>query len=248
MILVGTGANGKSVLHNVVCALFGAENVSSYSLQSLTDKQGYYRAMIVDKLLNFASEISTSMNVTIFKQLVSGEPTEARHIHKSPFILTSIPRFMFNTNMLPRDVEQNEAFYRRFIIVEFKVTIPERERDPDLSKKIISEELPGIFNWVLEGLDRLLKNKSFTSSEQIVETLKEYRQTSDTVSMFLEDENYKIDPNGKLIIKGVYEIYSNYCKLYGYKACSLKTFTERLRSLGIEVARTAEGNIAGLAH
>ena len=74
----------------------------------------------------------------------------------------------------------------------------------------------------------------------------DYKKKSDTVNMFLEDEYYQKDANEKLIVKGVYESYSNYCKLYGYKACSLKSFTERLRSLGVEVTRTADGNVAGL--
>ena len=90
--------------------------------------------------------------------------------------------------------------------------------------------------------------KQFTKSKTISDTIREYKKKSDTVSMFLEDENYRIDATEKLIVKGVYETYSNYCKIYGYKACSLKSFTERLRTLGVEVSRTADGNVAGLVN
>jgi putative DNA primase/helicase len=78
LILYGSGANGKSVFFAVIIALLGRENVSNYSLQSLTNDSGYYRAQLTNKLLNYAPEISPHMNSTIFKQLVSGEPIEAR--------------------------------------------------------------------------------------------------------------------------------------------------------------------------
>lgn len=246
LVLYGSGANGKSVMFSIINALLGSENVSNYSLESLTDANGYYRHKLGLVLLNYSSEISSRMDPTFFKQLVSGEPIQARLPRQAPVIITDYARLMFNTNTLPRDVEQNEAFFRRFIIIPFAVTIPEHRRDPDLAKKIIASELPGIFNWVLEGLRSLLETRQFAFSQTITDTVLEYKKKSDSVTMFLEDENYTADPSEKCIVKGVYESYSNYCKLYGYSACSLKTFTERLRGLGISVSRTSSGNVAGL--
>ena len=246
LVLYGSGANGKSVVFNIINALLGSENVSNYSLESLTDANGYYRHKLGLVLLNYSSEISPRMDTTFFKQLVSGEPIQARLPYKAPITIIDYARLMFNTNTLPRDVEQNEAFFRRFIIIPFAVTIPEHRRDPDLAKKIIASELPGIFNWVLEGLRSLLETRQFAFSQTITDTVLEYKKKSDSVTMFLEDENYTADPSQKCIVKGVYESYSNYCKLYGYSACSLKTFTERLRGLGISVSRTSSGNVAGL--
>jgi len=246
LVLFGSGANGKSVVFSIISALLGSENVSNYSLESLTDANGYYRAKLGLVLLNYSSEISSRMDTTFFKQLVSGEPIQARLPYKEPITISDYARLMFNTNVLPRDVEQNEAFFRRFMIIPFNTTIPEDKRDPDLAKKIIASELPGIFNWVLDGLRSLLETRKFAFSKTIADMVSEYKKKSDTVHMFIEDENYTVDSNGKLFVKGVYESYSNYCRLYGFRSCSLKSFTERLRSLGVEVSRTSEGNIAGL--
>src|SRR5690606_25459960 len=69
LILYGTGANGKSVFFEIVHALLGAENVSSYSLQSLTNDNGYFRAKMANKLVNYASEINGNLEASIFKQL-----------------------------------------------------------------------------------------------------------------------------------------------------------------------------------
>jgi len=119
LVLYGSGANGKSVFFEILMALLGRENVSSYSLKSLTEEKGYFRAKLEDKLLNYSSEISANMDLNVFKQLVSGEPVEARLPCKEPFILEDYAKFIFNANDLPKDVEENEAFFRRFIILKF---------------------------------------------------------------------------------------------------------------------------------
>ena len=162
MLLYGTGANGKSVFYEIVRGLLGEQNTSEYSLQSLLMIMVILRAMIANKLVNYASEINGKLEASIFKQLVSGEPVEARLPYGKPFTLTQYAKLIFNCNELPKDVEQTEAYFRRFLIIPFEVTIPEAEQDKQLAQKIIATELSGVFNWVLQGLKRLLKQKRFT--------------------------------------------------------------------------------------
>jgi putative DNA primase/helicase len=72
LILYGTGANGKSVFFEIVSALLGDQNTCNYSLQSLTDSSGYYRAKLANKLVNYGSEINGRLESSLFKQMVSG--------------------------------------------------------------------------------------------------------------------------------------------------------------------------------
>ena len=87
LLLYGPGSNGKSVYFEIVKALLGNENLSSYSLSSLTNETGYYRAEIANKLVNYASEINGNLEAARFKALVSGEPIEARRPYGQAFIL-----------------------------------------------------------------------------------------------------------------------------------------------------------------
>ena len=243
LILLGDGGNGKSVVFDIVSALLGNENVSNYSLQSLTNDNGYFRASLVDKLVNYSSEISTQMNSTIFKQLVSGEKVEARLPYGRPFILEDYAKLMFNTNDLPRDVEQNHAYYRRFLILHFGVTIPDDERDPELAKKIIANELPGVFNWVLGGLKRLLAQKRFTDSHAMTDVLEQYKRDSDTVLSFLVDEGYEKDVQNEIKLSYLYQYYSSYCKRSGFKYGSTRLFSKRLKAQGFHVWRKNRGYV-----
>ncbi len=243
LLLYGGGANGKSVVFDVITALLGKENISHYTLESLTDKEGYSRAKIVNKLANYASEISSKMNTDKFKSLVSGEPTEARLPYKEPFEITDVAKFIFNTNLLPKDVEHNNAFYRRFIILPFDATILESEQDKELANKIIDTELSGVFNWILEGLQRLLKQGKFTDSELAKQTLANFKNASDTVALFMQDSGYTKSVGSIASIKAtdLYKEYKAYCIDFGYNTLNQINFGSRMKNLDIPNKRTKNG-------
>lgn len=242
LLLYGTGANGKSVFFEIVNALLGSENVSSYSLQSLTNDTGYFRAKLANMLVNYASEINGNLETSIFKQLVSGEPVEARLPYGEPFTLTHYAKLIFNCNELPKDVEHSNAYFRRFLIVPFDVTVPEAEQDKELAGKIIRQELSGVFNWVLDGLNRLLVQKQFTDCEAVRLQLEQYKKQSDSVQMFLEDEGYRPSAVGEKPLKDLFAEYRIYCHESGYRPCSIKTLAERLRNQHFIVERKKYGN------
>lgn len=247
LLLYGGGANGKSVFFEIVSELLGQENISSYSLQSLTNETGYFRAKLANKLVNYASEINGKLETSIFKQLASGEPVEARLPYGQPFMLTRYAKFIFNCNELPKEVEHTNAFFRRFLILPFNVTIPEAEQDKDLAKKIIANELSGVLNWALAGLKRLLINKFFTQSDAATLQLDEYRKQSDSVRMFLEECQYSASPVEVKLIKELYMEYRSYCIEDGNQPVNKRNFRKRLNSIGISIEKRNIGNVACLA-
>jgi putative DNA primase/helicase len=242
LLLFGTGANGKSVLFEILMALLGTQNVANYSLQSLTAENGNSRAMLVNKLLNYASEINGKLESNIFKLLISGEPVEARLLYKNTQTISDYARFMFNCNELPKEVENTNAFFRRFIILPFRVTIPPNKQDKELSKRIIESELSGVFNWVLNGLTRLLKNKDFSQSNIVQNEVLQYQKESDSVMMFLEDENYQKSIDKDIPLKTLFSDYKTYCNDSGFYNGSIRTFSSRLRKNGFLIKRKSYGN------
>jgi putative DNA primase/helicase len=244
LLLYGPGSNGKSVFFDIVTALLGGDkNVSNYSLQSLTNESGYQRAMLSNVLLNYSSEINGKMETSVFKRLVSGEPVDARLPYGEPFTLSNYGKLMFNCNDLPKDVEHSIAYYRRFLIIPFCVTIPESEQDKELAHKIIHNELPGVFNWVLEGLKRLLLQKNFTKCEIVDKQLEEFRKESDSMLMFFEDENYVRSSDDYEKFKDLYNYYRSYCIESGYHPCSKRSFSQRLKYNGFNLERRNTGMI-----
>ena len=240
LLLYGLGANGKSVFFEVVNAVLGKENISNFSLVSLGSES--YRSHLEEKLLNYGSEIKGSLESDIFKQLASGEPIGAKRLYKDPFVMRDYAKLMFNANELPKDVEHNEAFFRRFLIIPFLVTIPDEDRDPELPKKIIANELSGVFNWVLDGLERVLGNKGFSHSKASKDFLEKYKNESDTVALFLEDFGYQpcYDGNGTPLSE-LYSTFKQYCSTAGYYANNLKNFRSRLENRKLQVVKKSIG-------
>ena len=243
LILHGNGANGKSVYFEILTELLGSENVSTYTLSELTDKTGYFRAEIANKLLNYASEISREMNTDFFKKLASGETFTARSPYGKPFEVRNYAKMIFNSNELPKDTEQTTAFFSRFIIIPFSVVIPEQEQDKELHRKIIDNELAGIFLWVLDGLKRLLLNKRFTECQAANAALKQYQTESDSVQMFLEEKGYSHSNSGTKLLKELYGEYKSFCCEDGYRSCSNRTFAERLRNKQFYFEKRMDGKI-----
>ncbi len=240
-VLHGSGSNGKGVVFEVISKLLGKENIASYSLEALTDRNGYYRAMIANKLLNFASEINTNLEISTFKALASGEPIDARLPYGAPMQIENYARLIFSCNRLPSTTERTHAFFRRFIIIPFNVQIPDSKQDRKLSAKIINSELPGVLNWVLEGLQRLLSNEDFTYSETSKQALGDYKLESDSVAMFLTENEYIPSNEHWILLKNLYSDYKTFCAEDGFKAVGKPRFRKLLKEKNYLVERTRRG-------
>lgn len=241
LILYGTGGNGKSVVYEVIRALLGFHNICFYSLQSLTNETGYFRAKLANKLLNYASEINGKLQTDIFKQLASGEPVDARLPYGQPFTLEQYAKMIFNCNELPKDVEHTDAFYRRFLIIPFDVTIPEDRQDKQLHNKIIKNELSGVFNWILEGLNRVLHQHGFSKCDAAKRALEEYKLESNSIRQFLAEGGYEARPDEYTSLADLYASYKNFCWLDGMPAFKKVNFSKQLIGLGFRKERKSGG-------
>jgi len=243
LVLFGTGGNGKSVIFDVITAMLGDQNVTSYPLKNLTDEQGYHRAKLAKTLVNYASEISGNFDSDEFKKLISNEPVQARLPYKDPFILTDYGKFIFNANILPNAGEISRAYFRRFMILNFPIEVPEEKQDKKLADKIISNELPGVLNWVLEGLKRLIEQKNFSRCRSADDMLEQYKRESDTARLFMDEMNYQPDSEKYIFLKKLYSEYKEFCKDDGYHSLGNRNFSRRLKSIGFTIERKSAGNV-----
>lgn len=236
LLMYGEGANGKSVFYDLINALLGERNVTNYSLSNLMDPNGYYTFKLATSLLNYSSELGGKVDAALFKTIISGESVSARQIYGQPTTIKDYAKIAFNTNTLPQSVENTNAYFRRFIIIPFEVIIPEAEQDKQLAQKIISAgELSGIFNWVLEGLSRLLANGGFSECKAAERALETYKDEANTVKMFIDEDNYEKSYDRYISAKHMSDEYATFCKDYRYVPLNHKNFIRRLKSLGFRV-------------
>ena len=111
------------------------------------------------------------------------------------------------------------------------MTIPEDEQDINLVRKLC-DELPGIMNWVLEGLKRLTRTKAFTNSPTCNSALAEYQKRTNSALMYLT-ENCEINDYTPTKLKDLYANYVLYCNSEGISTKMLKrNFRENLETFG----------------
>lgn len=168
LLLIGGGANGKSVIFDVMRALFGDAKISKLDYSTLTaggDEGLRGRLPIRGMTFNWSSDSNprkfggSKSEQNLFKQIVSGEPVPVRGIGRNIEMCDEVPYLIFNMNALPNIDDDSNGMVRRLQIIPFDITVPLSKRDPNLSAKIIQNELPGIFNWVMRGTKELFRRK-----------------------------------------------------------------------------------------
>ncbi len=236
--LYGAGANGKSVLFEVLNGLIGDENIGHYSLESLTDRTGYFRAKIKDKIVNYGTDIKLSkIDAGMFKTLASGEPVEARLPYGEPFTMSGYAKLIFNVNRLDNaNIEHTHGFYRRILIIPFEKTIADDKQDKSLHKKILVDKA-GVLNWIIEGAERVITNEDIFISEECVKFKAKFIKETDSVALFLDDSDYEGCNMGIVYLSNIYNDYKGFCLDAGYKALGKNNFGKRLHAVGIDRAK-----------
>jgi putative DNA primase/helicase len=238
VILVGSGANGKSVFLAILEALCGTQSVAG--VQPSKFGSPFQRAHLHLKLANIVTEIKQGevIDDASLKSIVSGEPTTVEHKHKDPFVMRPFSTCWFGTNHMPHTRDFSEALFRRALVIRFnQVFKPERgNHDPELKDKLITE-LPGIFNLALNAYARAVQAR-FTEPASAEEARSDWRLEADQVSQFVAEECVR-DPHFELPIRDLYQNYRCWADQNGiYNKLTMKSFRDRLTQLGFGKDRT----------
>lgn len=190
LILTGERDTGKSTLINVLKTLIGEENVVGIALQNLGDR--FSTAALYRKWVNIYDDLpSNAIKYTgMFKMLTGNSPISAEKKFGDHFGFHSFTKLVYSCNRIPqplsRDID-DEAYFSRWLLVTLTKKIKPENMDKELIKKLTtSEELSGILNLAILGLNRLFKNQDFTYKREPEEIKKEMLR-SDPLAAFCYD-------------------------------------------------------------
>ncbi|WP_417500575.1 DNA primase family protein [Marinobacter sp.] len=234
IIMVGTGANGKSVLLSVLEALAGVGNVAG--VQPSQFDRSFQRAHLHGKLANIVTEIKQGEMIddASLKGIVSGEPTTVEHKFKDPFVMRPFSTCWFGTNHMPHTRDFSDALFRRALVVEFNNKFkPELGNcDPQLKDKLL-DELPGILSLALDAYSDAL-SFGFTMPESCQQARERWRLEADQVAQFVDDECER-DAAGRIRPQSLFDAYKEWAEENGiHKRLAQKSFGDRLVMLGFE--------------
>ena len=234
MFLVGQGANGKSVLLLVIRLLVGKFNVSSVRLEDLFSDQ-YSVIETEGKLINMAEEIAKDRKIsaTGLKDFTSGAYFYAKQKYRTAYLFKVTAKAMFACNHLPSLDDDTDGTVRRLLVISLeKQFLDPLKQNTNYKREdfwIGTGELPGIFNWALQGLQRVIKNNNkFTIPKKVKDAVSAYDYDINPFKHFLQD-TVTIDPTGEISTRELYRLYKNFCREFNYKLENGTTFTKNVK-------------------
>jgi len=223
MLMQGAGANGKSQIIDVLSLMVGAHNVSAVPLDQFGDRFGMYP--IIGKLVNVCGDVAELDKVAegYLKIFTSGDLLTIDRKHLAPVTMRATTKLVMACNNPPRFRDRSYGLWRRMIMLPFNYVVPEGKRIQALGRKIFRKEAAGIFNWSLQGMERLNARGGFSLSKAVTEAHSDYQLECNPTMAFLQDY-IVVCAEGKIDVDRLYRAYQRWCKLNGYRPLNATHF------------------------
>ena len=151
----GGGQNGKTVLMSTVSGILGAychaTPIETFT-ETKSDRHPTELARLRGARLVTATETEAGRHwaESRLKELTGGERIPARFMHKDFFEFLPAFKPVISGNHKPRLRSVGVAMRRRVNMIPFAVTIPDDDKDTQLTAKL-KDEWPGILQWMIDG-------------------------------------------------------------------------------------------------
>lgn len=198
----GTGANGKSLLFDIINALSG-NYAGVSSIEAFTnDKQNGGHTDHLARLCNLRIVLTTETEKTrrmasgFIKRFTGDGRIEASFKFGRSFEFDVVTKMWFAVNHLPEFDDTSPGMARRLRNIPFDaafkgpndaITNPAKQFriEPGLKEKLLAE-LPGILNWAIEGY-RQWQEQGLNPPQIVLDASIAHIASGDRVQMFIDD-------------------------------------------------------------
>lgn len=242
-LFVGSGANGKSVVCDVVRSVLGGRTyVGNLNPDQLQDAK--QATSLVGKVLNIAPDVRRGAAFdSALKALSSSQEVSAWQLYHGA-VTVACPPLCFALNEMPFFKDTTDAFFRRLLVFRFDVVIPEQRQDRGLASRIARKESAGVFRWIMDGYARLMSqggmfSRSSRMSDAVRELRRDVRTSQSRILQMLEGIGYGVEPardGDAPVVVPASEVYES---LGGEITKSI--VTRELKRNGVKVGRNRDG-------
>jgi putative DNA primase/helicase len=234
------GRAGKGTLERILRGLVPPSFVTAVS--PFVWHKEYFVASLAGTRLNVVGELSDDEPIpaAMFKTVTGGDLITGRHPTHRPIMFKNEAAHLFMSNHMINTRDHSEAFFARWLIVEFpnsrlRTGLP---LDPLLAERIIEHELPGIAQWALEGAIRLMRNGKFSKSVVHDRLMAKWRCSTNSLEEFIQD-GCVLGSAFSTRRSDFYQKYAGWCKESGRRPFAkgrVKELLEHNVGLGIVLA------------
>lgn len=212
-MLLGSGSNGKSTLLNLLTEMLGEQNVSNVGLQDF-EKNRFAISNLHLKNANIYSDISSESlkDPTMFKALTGGDTVLCDQKFKQPFRFDNFAKLIFSCNQLPESKDDSDAFFRRWVIIEFKKKFEYSQQKRNLLKElVVPSELNGLFVQIMPKLKSMVVDGEGITDESTNEVRKRYQRNANSSNAFAID-CLDLDAEAQEEKPKIWGAYQSYCR------------------------------------
>ncbi len=239
--LYGSGANGKSVLLDVLTRLLG--DYANAAPPGFLMEKGKFTEHSTEltelhgRRIVVCSELKPNdkFNEARVKLLTGGDTITARRMRQNFFTFTPTHKLWLLGNHRPEVGTGGHAFWRRMRIIPFERRVPDERKIDNLAAELVRDEGPGILHWLIEGAMRYLATRDpLTGPATVRVATAAYETTEDHVGRFLHEcctKGADGRPNPELRVeqKLLYETYARWCTDEGIRPSTSRAFASRIR-------------------
>lgn len=235
LLLIGQGANGKSVYLTLVRTFLGLRNVSALSLHKI-ESDRFAVARLQGKLANICPDLPTAVlaGTSVFKALTGGDTITGEHKFGTSYEFQNYARLVFSANSAPRSDDSTHGFFRRWLVVPFDrtfdpsdpMTVPKEVLDAQLASP---HELSGLLNHALRALPQI-QSGGFSESASMRAAMDDFRKVTDPFGVWL-DANTTDEPEAVVAKARLRSGYAKACQDSGRPILPESQFTVALKRL-----------------
>jgi putative DNA primase/helicase len=242
---VGPSRAGKGTIRDVLKALVGKEATTETGLESLKGRFGLQNAIGKSLLVIPDAEQSkkiTGTPVELLKSISGNDGVTIDRKGIEPWSGNLGVRILLVANEFVRFHDPTGALHRRLLTLSLTKSFVGRE-DIGLKARLLTE-LPGIFNWALEGLERVNKRGYFVQPESAREDAQDQADSAAPLTAFLRERYEPVDIKDDGVFS---EVLQEDWKAYCYRNNIQRDFQDKngfgrefkssYRSLGWEIER-----------
>lgn len=231
-MLIGPKRSGKGTIARVLGELIGHDALVSPTLASISTNFGM--APLIGKKLALIADARMSAKTDssiIAERILSITGEDSQTIDRK--MLSSwngklVSRFLIMSNILPKFMDASGALTSRMIIIKMTNSFFGRE-DPTLFERL-KPELPGIFLWAMEGLNRLRARGKFVNPASSMDMVQDLADMASPMAEFVRNECVT-DPLLEVSRKELYDEWKIWCANNGYREGTVSNFGASLRSV-----------------
>ncbi|MFW6130542.1 MAG: phage/plasmid primase, P4 family [Atribacterota bacterium] len=225
-MLIGDGRNGKDKSLELIKRTIGMENCCAVPLSSLVP-DSFVISEFFGKMANIAGEIGSEdlKDTTMFKALTGRSLVSGQRKFLPPINFVNYAKFIFACNELPFAYDNSRGFWDRWVLLEYPYIFVSKEeyeqnknnpyyklRDENIIEKITTpNELSGLLNKFLDGLNDITQNKKFSTTRGSEEVKTMWIRKSNSVMAFCMDE-IEEEYDAFITKKQFRKKYVEYCK------------------------------------